>query len=121
MADPRGPAVPFRIDPNTGSAAWTEGADKVREDVMLLLGTRQGERPMLRDYGANLAALLHEPDDDVTADLLRRQAHEAVIRWEPRVVVTHARVDRSGDVVRLQLTYVQSDAPVSGQMIIPLA
>jgi phage baseplate assembly protein W len=121
MTDPRGPSVPFRIDPRTGSAAFSDGADKIREDLMLLLGTRQGERPLLREYGSNVTALVHEPDDDVTADLLRRQAHEAVIRWEPRVVVTRAQIDRSGDELRLLLTYVHADAPVTGQLIVPLA
>src|SRR5882757_5289504 len=118
MTEPRGPSIPFRIDQQTGSAAWSEGTDKIREDLMLLLGTRQGERPLLRDYGSNVAALVHEPDDDVTADLLRRQAHEAVIRWEPRIVVTRAQVDRSGDAVQLMLNYVHADAPIAGQMIV---
>jgi len=121
MTDPQGPAFPFRIDPRTGSPAWSGGAEKIREDLMVLLGTRHGERPMLRDYGANVHALVHEPDDDVTADLLRRQAHEATLRWERRVVVTRAQVDRDGDQVRLLLTYVLADAPVTGQLTVPLA
>jgi phage baseplate assembly protein W len=120
MTEPRGPSIPFRIDQQTGSAAWSEGTDKIRQDVMLLLGTRQGERPLLREYGSNVTALVHEPDDDVTADLLRRQAHEAVVRWEPRIVVTRALVDHSGDEVRLLLNYVHADAPVSGQLTVPL-
>jgi len=121
MTDPRGPSVPFRIDPKTGSATWSEGVDKIREDVMLLLGTRVGERPMLREYGSNVAALVHEPDDDVTTDLLRRQAQEALIRWEPRIVVTRAQVDRSLGELRLLLNYVHTDTPVTGQTIVPLA
>lgn len=112
--------MPFRIDPHTGSAAWSEGTEKIREDLVLLLGTRHGERPLLREYGSNVSALVHEPDDDVTADLLRRQAHEAAIRWEPRIVVTQARVERSGDELQLLLTYVHADAPVSGQLNVPL-
>ncbi len=121
MADPRGPSVPFRIDARTGSAAWTDGAAKIGEDVMLLLGTRQAERLMLRNFGCNVAALVHEPDDDVTADLLRRQAQEALIQWEPRILVTSAQIDRSGDQLRLVVNYVQTDAPLTGQLIVPLA
>ncbi|MFC9894500.1 GPW/gp25 family protein [Nocardia sp. NPDC127579] len=121
MTEPRGPSIPFRIDPGTGAAVWSAGATKIQEDLMLLLGTRLGERPMLREYGSNLAALAHEPDDDVTADLLRRQAEEAVIRWETRVVVTGAQVRRSGGTVELALRYVHADAPASGLAIIPLA
>ncbi|GAB2679026.1 GPW/gp25 family protein [Nocardia goodfellowii] len=121
MTEPRGPSIPFRIDPGTGSAAWSTGTEKIREDLMLLLGTRLGERPMLREFGSNVAALAHEPDDDVTADLLRRQAEEAVICWETRVVVTSAQVRRHGDTVELALRYLHADAPASGLAIIPLA
>lgn len=120
MTNPRGPAIPFRIDARTGSAVWSEGADKIREDVALLLGTRQGERPMMREYGCNVAGLVHEPDDDITADLLRRQAHEALLRWEPRIVVATAEVQRIDDRLELALQYVHTDAPVAGQMIVAL-
>ena len=120
MTDPRGPSIPFRIDARTGSAVWSDGADKIREDVALLLGTRQGERPMMREYGCNVAGLVHEPDDDITADLLRRQAHEALLRWEPRIVVATAEVQRTDDGLELALQYVHTDAPVAGQMIVAL-
>jgi phage baseplate assembly protein W len=94
--------------------------DKIREDLRVLLGTRLGERPMLRDYGTRVHALVHEPDDDVTADLLRKQAHEAVVRWERRVVVTRAQLDRRDGELRLVLEYVHSDRPVAGELIVPL-
>ncbi|MFI1105946.1 GPW/gp25 family protein [Streptomyces melanogenes] len=121
MPDPRGAAFPFRIDEQTGGIAMTEGPEKIRDDLRVLLGTRLGERPMLRDFGTRIHALAHEPDDDVTADLLRKQAHEAVVRWERRVVVTRARVDRAREgELHLVLDYVHSDRPVAAQMIIPL-
>lgn len=120
MADARGAAFPFRIDPHSGGIAWTDGTQKIRDDLRILLGTRLGERPMLRDFGTRVHTLAHEPDDDVTADLLRKQAHEAVVRWERRVVVTRARLSRSDGELRLTLSYVHSDKPVSAEMIIPL-
>lgn len=121
MADPRGPAFPFRIDPQTGGVAWSGGTEKVREDLRVLLGTRLGERPMLREFGTRIHTLVHEPADDVTADLLRKQAHEAVLRWERRVIVTRAELARTDAELRLVLTYVHSDRPGSGDMIVPLA
>ncbi len=120
MAEPRGAAFPFRLDPQTGGVAWASGADKIRENLRVLLGTRLGERPMLRDFGTRVHSLVHEPDDDVTADLLRKQAHEAVVRWERRVMVTHARLERREGELRLVLNYVHSDRPVAAEMIIPL-
>ncbi|MGY1694620.1 GPW/gp25 family protein [Geodermatophilus sp. SYSU D00814] len=120
MTEPAGTAFPFRIDPHTGGVALSRGDQKVREDLRLLLGTRLGERPMLRDFGTRLHSLAHEPDDDVTADLLRRQAHEAVVRWERRLIVTRARVSRRDGELRLVLEYVHSDRPGIGELSLPL-
>ncbi len=120
MPEAAGAAFPFRIDPRTGGVAWTTGFDKIREDLRVLLLTRLGERPMLRDFGTQVHSLVHEAADDVTADLLRRQAHEAVVRWERRIVVTRARVSSDEGELRLALDYIHADEPVSGQLFVPL-
>jgi phage baseplate assembly protein W len=120
MPEAQGTAFPFRIDSRTGGVAWSSGPAKIREDLRILLGTRLGERPMLRDFGTRIHSLVHEPDDDVTADLLRKQAHEAIVQWERRIVVTRARLDRADGELRLVLSYVHSDKPVSAEMIVPL-
>jgi phage baseplate assembly protein W len=102
--EPRGVAFPFRIDPATGGVAWAGGTQKIRDDLRVLLGTRLGERPLLRDYGTQVHSLVHEP----------------VVRWERRVIVTRARIERSEGALRLVLTYVHSDRPSSGEMTVPL-
>ena len=43
---------------------------------------------MLRDFGTRLRSLVHDPNDDVLADIAEKQAREALLRWEPRIVVT---------------------------------
>jgi uncharacterized protein len=121
MDEPRGPAFPFRIDARTGGIAWESGTNKIRDDLRILIGTRLGERPMRRDFGTRVHALVHELNDDVTADVLRRQAHEAVVQWERRVIVTKARVERREADIRLVLQYIHSDKPLSGEMVVPLA
>jgi phage baseplate assembly protein W len=121
MDDPKGPAFPFRFDPATGGVAWTGGSQKIRDDLRILLGTRLGERPLLRDFGTRLHSLVHEANDEVTADLLRKQAHEAVVRWERRVLVTRARIDQEDGELRLILNYIHADRPIASEMIVPLA
>jgi phage baseplate assembly protein W len=120
MPDPRGPAFPFRIDPSTGGVAWASGSQKVRDDIRVLLSTRLGERPAIRDFGTRIHALVHEPNDEVTADLLRKQAHEALVRWERRVIVTRVRLDRHEGELRLIINYIHSDEPIAAEMIVPL-
>jgi phage baseplate assembly protein W len=120
MIKATGPAYPFRIDPSTGGVEWASGVEKVQQNLRLILGTRYGERPMLREFGSRVHSLVHEPNDDVMSDLLRKQAHEALVQWERRVVVTSARVVRREGEATLLLKYVFSDAPVSAEMSIPL-
>jgi phage baseplate assembly protein W len=121
VSEPRGVAFPFRVDSSTGGIAWTSGPQKIRDDLRVLLGTRLGERPMLRDFGNRIHALVHEPDDDVTADLLRKQAQEAILRWERRVIVTQARVEHRDGELRLLLAYVHADRGTVGELAVPLA
>ena len=120
MEEARGVAFPFRVDTKTGGIAWETGTNKIRDDLRALIGTRLGERPMLREFGTRIRSLVHEPVDDVTADILRRQAHEAVVQWERRVVVTRARIERREAEIRLILNYIHSDRPVAGEMIVPV-
>lgn len=113
-------AFPFRFDPATGGVAWAGGADKIRQNIRVLLGTRLGERPMLRDYGSRIPALVHDPNDDVVADAVRTQAQHALLQWEPRVLITGAVVEQEEAELRLRLNYVHTNAPIGGQMVVPI-
>jgi len=118
--DVQGMAFPFRIDPTTGRVAWARGRDKIRQNVRIILSTRVGERPMIRDFGTRIPALVHDPNDDVLADLIQNQAREALLQWEPRILVTTMQLDQSEGEARLRLNYVHTDEPVADQMLLPL-
>jgi len=120
--DIRGMGFPFAIDEKTGGIAWAGGAEKIRQNVRAILATRYGERPMLREFGTKLASLVHDPNDDVLADLLKTQVQENLLRFEPRILVTDVQVDRDpdeGEVV-LRLQYMFTTEPGSNEMLIPL-
>ena len=102
--DIAGPAFPFRIDPTTGGVAWAFGSDKLRQNIRLILGTRYGERPMLRDYGTRIHSLVHDPNDAVMAELLK----------------TQTQVVQSEGEVRMLLNYTHTTEPVADQLILPL-
>jgi uncharacterized protein len=118
--DIQGMAFPFRIDPTTGGVSWAKGRDKIRQNVRIILGTRVGERPMLRDFGSRLPGLVHDPNDDVLAELAQTQTKQALLQWEPRILVTTTKVERIEGQFRLQLNYVHTEEPVSGQLLLPL-
>ncbi len=116
----RGFRFPFRIG-SDGSVAWSEGAEKIRQNVLLVLGTRQGERAMLRQFGTKIASLVHDPNDDVLADLIRNQARDALLAWEPRILITHASTQQNEGELQLTLTYVVIPEARSERLVIPLA
>jgi phage baseplate assembly protein W len=119
--DIAGPAFPFRIDPATGGVAWAFGSDKLRQNVRLVLGTRCGERPMLREYGTRIQSLVHNPNDGVMVELLQTQAQQALLQFEPRVLVTHMQVIQEEGEVRMQLSYTHITEPIADQLILPLS
>lgn len=122
LDDVRGVAFPFRIDPETGRVAMTGGEAKVRDNVRLIVGTRIGERPMLRMFGTRIPALVHDPDDEILVEIAAKQAVEALLQWEPRIVVTGSAVEPAGGPgeVRLRLDYVHTNAQVAGSAVLPI-
>lgn len=119
--DIAGPAFPFRIDPVTGGVAWAFGSDKLRQNVRLVLSTRCGERPMLRDYGTRIQSLVHNPNDEVMGELLRTQAQQALLQFEPRILVTQIQVVQDEGEVRMQLSFTHTTEPIADQLILPLS
>ena len=88
----RGWAAPARVD-GTGEARLDAGAEKVRQSILLVLGTRRGERAMRPDFGAGLEDFLFEPLSSTTAALLRHRVETALVQWEPRIDVLEVLVD----------------------------
>jgi phage baseplate assembly protein W len=109
-------SFPFRIDPATGGVGWASEADKIRQNILLILGTRLGERTMLRNFGTRLPSLVHEPNDDVLAELVESQAREALLQWEPRILVQSAKVERTEGLLRVSLTYIYVNQGTTDQM-----
>jgi uncharacterized protein len=121
MADEiKGMAFPFRIDPETGGVAATTEAAKLRQNVSIILNTRRGERPMLREFGSGAHALLQEPNGSDLAELLADQVRQALIQWEPRIVVTAADVVQGEGETNLRLGYVSTNQALTGELLLPM-
>lgn len=115
----RGFAFPFRIG-SSGGIAWASEHEKIRQNIRMILSTRIGERVMLRDYGTRIPGLVHEPNDDVLADVMKTQAREALMRWEPRVAVTSLVVERREGELTLRLGYQFIDRSGAEELVVPI-
>lgn len=119
--DLKGLAFPLRVDAAQGGFGLATGAEKIRENILLILGTRRGERPMLRDFGTKIASLVHDPNDDVLAQIIRDQVRDALLSWEPRILITNASVQRNEAELTVVLTYILIPESRAERMVIPLA
>ena len=119
-ANLKGFGFPFRIDPQTGGVGWVSNEDKIRQNILLILGTRLGERAMLRNFGTRLPSLVHEPNDDVLSELVETQAREALLQWEPRILVQSSTVERVEGELRVSLKYIYVSQGTSDQLTFPL-
>jgi len=116
----RGFAFPFRIDAVSGGVAMLSGREKIKQNVRVVLSTRRGERPMLRQYGTQIPSLVHNPNDEVLADLVQTQARECLLQWEPRVLVMGSKVEQFEGELRLRLSYIHTNEPSQEDMIVPI-
>lgn len=116
-----GPAFPFGVDPRTGRIAWAYGREKIRQNVRILLGTRVGERPLRRTFGTRIPSLVHDNNNAVLAQLALTQAQEAILQWEPRILVVDAKVQQSEGELRLALRYAFVGEPAADELALPLS
>ncbi len=72
---------------NTGGIDRVEGAQSVRQSVLLLLTTRPGERVMRPGYGCDLFRLLFSPNDATTQGLAIHYVRTALLKYEPRIEI----------------------------------
>jgi phage baseplate assembly protein W len=75
---------------------------------------------MLRQFGSRIHALVHEPNDAAMVDILQKQAQQALIQWEPRILAIQAEVEQSEGEVRLRIMYAHTTAPVGGELVVPI-
>lgn len=77
--------------------AMVDGANAVRQSLMLLLSTQPGERIMRPEFGCDLHRLVFEPNDETTAGLAIHYVRTAIARWEPRVEILGLDAEAAAD------------------------
>lgn len=111
---------PFRRDQKNDFANGM-GTDLLRATAGQILGTRAdgpnsvGELPWRGEFGSRLYLLRHRMINPTTRELARHYSQEALRRWEPRIVVTRASVERDSVrrafVVRVTFDVIEQNVP----------
>lgn len=99
-------SIPFRLDPASGGVAvQSDSSEKLKENLIHILLTGDGERVMRRDYGGGLRQLVHDPNNEALKAIVRHQIARSIIRWEPRVEVQSVTVRQQQGTLIADLQY----------------
>lgn len=99
-------AFPPQLD-GGGDMAVVSHEDDIRQAILVILGTRPGERVMRPDFGAGLQDLVFEPMSQRTISLAQHRVEEALTLWEPRIdqVSVQTRAEQTRGRLLLDIRY----------------
>lgn len=77
---------PLKIN-NKGNMKMSYFEQSIAESVRLIIGTSKGERLMRPDYGCEINELVFAPNNANTHSLIAFYIEEALVKWEPRIIL----------------------------------
>jgi phage baseplate assembly protein W len=84
--------MPFKPHPVTRDVVTKKDDSAIKQAVSNLLYTRIGERPFNSGIGTNLANLLFEPLNSISAGFISSEIREVLNAYEPRIKVVNVEV-----------------------------
>jgi uncharacterized protein len=92
----RGWRFPIKVNPR-GGLDWSDGPDRIRDAIWLVLKTSLGERVMRPAFGAGVEEFVFQTNSAATRAALTHAIRGALVRWEPRIELVSVRVDPVAD------------------------
>lgn len=89
----RGWAYPVRLAPATATVAFAEYECDIRQSIMIILGTRRGERVMRADFGCGIHDLVYEVIDVAMLTRVQVAVKESLMKYEARIELQSVDVD----------------------------
>lgn len=82
----KGLSFPFSTDAH-GNISMSSYERSVEESIRIILGTTPGERVMQPEFGCRINDILFSSNSGKTISLATHYIEEALVRWEPRIIV----------------------------------
>lgn len=119
----RGWRFPVQVDPARSGLAFTDGPEKVRESIWIILDTEPRERIMRPTFGCGLRRYLGEPNTLAVRALIRHDVESAIAAWEPRVDVSDVAVEPGDDpaLVLISVAYVHVRTSRPDNLVYPFS
>jgi phage baseplate assembly protein W len=117
----RGWKFPIKVNAK-GGLDWSEGADRIRDSIWIIVSTSLGERVMRPEFGAGLKDLVFESNSEVVRAEIAGTIRKALVTWEPRIELVALSVNPSPDQdsqVLISLDYQIRDTNELYNMVYP--
>jgi phage baseplate assembly protein W len=93
----RGWSFPPNFDRHAASVVMVSGDVDIRQSLWILMSTGLGERIMLAPYGCDLLPQVFRSLSATMAGAVSLMVKNAIVEWEPRVVVDRVAVTEGND------------------------
>lgn len=103
----KGWAYPVNTDIH-GNIASSSYEKSVEESIRIILGTTPGERVMHPDFGCKINDIIFSPSSSKTISLAVHYIEEAIVKWEPRVILKSVTGDFDSDnpgIINIKIDY----------------
>jgi uncharacterized protein len=99
----KGFAFPLQIN-QLGGIDASKQEQKIKESILIILGTQYNERVMRPNFGCNLKSLVFAPNNAATANLARHYVEEGLTKWEPRIALDEVVVENNNSEKKLLIS-----------------
>ena len=96
----RGWRFPIGIT-STGGIAMSEGEEKVRQSIEIILATSPGEFAMSPEFGCGIHDLVFQANTEALHGLAAERVRDGLVRNEPRIDVLDVRARSGADDAEL--------------------
>jgi phage baseplate assembly protein W len=99
-------SFPFRVGVDGRMTAVKTLDEHVRDELVQLLLTNQGERPFLVDFGGGVRRLVFEAADDATGAVAKATITQAINTWlGHRVILEYINVEVENSTISVDIRY----------------
>lgn len=99
-------SFPFRVGSDGRMKAVNTLDEHIRDEIIQLLLTNQGERAFLVDFGGGVRRLVFENADEATAAIVKAQITDAINRWlGHRVTLEYINVEVENSTIMVDIRY----------------
>jgi phage baseplate assembly protein W len=99
-------SFPFRVGADGRMTTVKTLDEHVRDELVQLLLTNQGERPFLVDFGGGVRRLVFEAADDATGAVAKATITQAINTWlGHRVILEYINVEVENSTISVDIRY----------------